>query len=348
LWADGRKEFCDGLVEGFVGPCFGGANLLFKHCLCTPCVLLHAAAPTARASPAHSPRSSPASAPYPPSHRPRYASDLLSVPDQGLYVGFRTVSVLTSYFSVFKRALGELHPIRLRKSENFSEMEKVAMKSKTWALWMCAVLVLAPYLSSAQNMKGNQPKDTQDRNNPNTWSQPDSMRIVKEVRSKLASLNNYGVFDSLHFGIEGRKVILEGYASRPTLKSEAENVVKKIQGVEAVENHIKVLPLSSMDDGIRMAVYRRIYSQPSLRRYTSSPVGFGRFPSVALAAGGITQDPPIGYHAIHIIVDTGHVILKGVVDSQSDADIAAMQANQTFGVFSVENDLQVAGRNAKS
>ena len=62
-----------------------------------------------------------------------------------------------------------------------------------------------------------------------------------------------------------------------------------------------------------------------------------------MAAGGITQDPPLGYHAIHIIVDNGHVILTGVVDSESDSDVAAIQANSTPGVFSVENDLYIAG-----
>jgi hypothetical protein len=85
-----------------------------------------------------------------------------------------------------------------------------------------------------------------------------------------------------------------------------------------------------------------------LRKYTSGPVGFGEGPSIARAAGGITQDPPLGYHAIHIIVDNGNVILTGVVDSKSDADVAAIQANSTPGVFSVDNDLQVAGDGRQS
>ena len=136
-------------------------------------------------------------------------------------------------------------------------------------------------------------------------------------------LPDYDVFDSLRFAIKGKTIILMGYASRPILKSEAENSVKGIEGVESVDNQIKVLPPSPNDDRIRIGVYRRIYTQASLRKYVGSPVGFGRFPSVAMAAGGITQDPPLGYHAIHIIVDNGHVILTGVVDSESDSDVAA-------------------------
>ena len=181
-----------------------------------------------------------------------------------------------------------------------------------------------------------------------TWSQEDTTRIVRQVQKNLLGLTNYGVFDSLHFGIEGHTLILQGYASRPTLKSDAENAVKNIQGVESVDNQIKVLPNSLLDDRIRAEVYRRIYTQPALRKYTGSPVGFGRFPSVARAAGGITQDPPLGYHAIHIIVDNGHVILKGVVNSDSDAAIAGIQANTAPGAFSVQNDLEVAGTRRES
>lgn len=177
--------------------------------------------------------------------------------------------------------------------------------------------------------------------NANTWSESEGLRIVKEVRHKLAGLTNYDVFDSLRFAVRGNTIVLEGFASRPTLKSDAENAIKDIAGVQGVTNEIKVLPYSPNDDRIRVDVYRRIYGQPALRRYTGSPVGFGRFPSVALAAGGITNDPPLGYHAIHIIVDNGNVTLKGVVDSEADASIANMQANSAPGVFSVASDLLV-------
>jgi hyperosmotically inducible protein len=184
-------------------------------------------------------------------------------------------------------------------------------------------------------------------NNPNTFAQSDAARIVLEVRKKLLGLTDYDVFDSLSFGIRGRTIILNGFASRPTLKDDAQRAVKSISGVETVENQIKVLPFSPNDDNIRVGVYRRIYGQPALRKYTSAPPGFGAFPSIARAAGGITADPPLGYHAIHIIVENGHVTLKGVVDSEADATIAYVQANSTPGAFSVDNELIVARAPAK-
>jgi osmotically-inducible protein OsmY len=176
---------------------------------------------------------------------------------------------------------------------------------------------------------------------PNTWSQDEIVRIAKEVRKQIVTLPQYGVFDDIHFGIKGKTVILEGSASRPTLKSSAENVVKKIEGVERVDNRIEVLPLSPNDDRIRAAVYVNIYRSPALQKYTSNRGGGRRGLSLTRRTMGITNDPPIGYHAIHIIVKNGNVTLKGVVNNSGDLAIAEMQANLTPGVFSVINDLFV-------
>ena len=65
-------------------------------------------------------------------------------------------------------------------------------------------------------------------------------------------------------------------------------------------------------------------------------------PCLLCVTFGITNDPPIGYHAIHIIVKNGNVTLKGIVDNASDSAIAEMQANGTSAVFSIDNDLQIA------
>ena len=170
------------------------------------------------------------------------------------------------------------------------------------------------------------------------------LRIAKEVRKQIVTQPQYGVFDNIHFAIQGGTVILRGQASRPTLKSGIENSVKRIEGVEKVTNDIEVLPLSPNDDRIRAAVYVSIYSFPTLQRYTSNRGGPRPMPSVARAAGGITNDPPLGYHAIHIIVNNGNVTLTGVVDSDADLAAAEMRANIGPGVFSVDNQLNVAGK----
>jgi hyperosmotically inducible periplasmic protein len=146
-------------------------------------------------------------------------------------------------------------------------------------------------------------------------------RISKEVRHELVMLPYYGVFDNLAYNVNGGVVTLYGQVTRPTLKSDAANVVKKIEGVTRVDNQIEVLPLSPMDDQIRRAEYRAIYSDPSLNLY------------------GMQAVPPI-----HIIVDNGKVTLVGVVDNATDKNIAGVRANAVPGVFSVTNNLQVASR----
>jgi osmotically-inducible protein OsmY len=178
------------------------------------------------------------------------------------------------------------------------------------------------------------------------WSQQDAARIIQEVQKKLSGLAYYSVFDWLTYSVHDRTVVLKGFAALPTLKTSAGRAVQGIRGVESVDNEIAVLPTSMMDDRIREAVYNRIYTQPALRKYNAYQGTVRRAtmpqPSVARMAGGILYNPPIGFNAIHIIVKNGNVALYGVVDSESDAAIAGIQANTVPGVFSVENDLVVA------
>ncbi|MEP6716666.1 MAG: BON domain-containing protein [Terriglobia bacterium] len=147
-------------------------------------------------------------------------------------------------------------------------------------------------------------------------------QLIKEVRHQLVMLPYYGIFDDLGFTVNGGTVTLVGAVTRPTLKSDAGNVVKRIEGVTNVVNNIEVLPLSPDDDRIRMATYRAIYGDPALAdRY-----GYRALPS------------------IHIIVRNGHVRLEGVVANSGDKNIAGIRANGVSGAFSVENALRVEGK----
>jgi hyperosmotically inducible periplasmic protein len=185
----------------------------------------------------------------------------------------------------------------------------------------------------------------QDQGASSDANQQAVLKMAQEIRKQIVTLPEYGVFDNIHFAIQGGdNVILRGQASRPTLKSGIENSVKKINGVKNVNNEIEVLPLSPNDDNLRAAVYRSIYSYPALQKYTANRGGGSRMPSVARAAGGITNDPPIGFHAIHIIVKNGNVTLVGAVNNDADLAMAGMRANTVPGVFSVENQLEVAGK----
>ena len=165
----------------------------------------------------------------------------------------------------------------------------------------------------------------QDNQAMDAVSQKSYDRILKEVRHELVMLPYYGVFDNLAYKVDpDGTVTLLGQVARPTLKSDAENVVKRIEGVTKVVNNIEVLPTSFNDDRIRRATYRSIYGNDVLRQYQLRAV------------------PPS-----HIIVKNGNVTLVGVVAREMDKTVAGMQANKVSGAFSVTNDLAVEEQDKK-
>ncbi|GAB4371045.1 MAG: hypothetical protein OHK0021_13770 [Bryobacter sp.] len=145
--------------------------------------------------------------------------------------------------------------------------------------------------------------------------------LTKKIRRELNTLPFLGIFDYLTFQLDGRKVIVSGYATRPVLASSAINVVKGVPGVEEVVNKIEVLPFSPNDDQLRIAVYRTVFSQGSLGRYTLGAL------------------PPV-----RIIVKNGNVTLHGVVMNEMDKNMFTVFANQVSGVFQVTNRLQVESK----
>jgi hyperosmotically inducible protein len=151
-----------------------------------------------------------------------------------------------------------------------------------------------------------------------TTKQP--VTLTEAVRHQLAMLTRYTVFDNLEFQIDDSgAVTLTGEVTRPILKDDAASAVRRVEGVKAVVNNIEVLPLSPDDARLRMAVYRAVYSAPTLStRY------------------GLAANP-----SIHIIVKNGVVRLEGVVANEMDRTIAGMRASGVFGSFKVENDLKV-------
>jgi hyperosmotically inducible protein len=146
-------------------------------------------------------------------------------------------------------------------------------------------------------------------------------RITKEVQHQILKLPNFGTFDNIAFRIDGYSVTLFGQVTNPSLKDEAEHVVKKIEGVEHVENRIEVLSASPGDERLRRDLFVAIYRYGPLQHY------------------GVGSNRPI-----RIIVDHGHVTLEGALDRQSDKDMAGMRANGVAGVFSVQNNIVVPAK----
>jgi hyperosmotically inducible protein len=188
-----------------------------------------------------------------------------------------------------------------------------AMENTLRALF--AAMLLVAFWAPFSNSVAARPQDEKKQRSESKYRE----KLIKEVRHQLVMLPYYSVFDNLAYKVEGDTVTLFGQVTRPTLKSDAEAAVKSIEGVASVVNNVEVLPLSPMDDQLRRAVYRAIYGDPGLSRYSIQAV-----PS------------------IHIIVKNGNVTLEGAVDSESDKNLANLRASQVPNVFSVKNSLIVA------
>jgi hyperosmotically inducible protein len=179
--------------------------------------------------------------------------------------------------------------------------------------FLAAVTLLLPLGLLAGQKEHNDPYVPGPANEP---------RMQQEIRHQLVMLPYYSIFDDLAFRTNGSTVTLLGAVVRPVLKSDAENVVKSVEGVTQVVNQIEVLPLSPLDNRIRLAEYRAIYGDPQIGdRY-----GHQALPSV------------------HIIVKNGNVRLEGVVANQFDKNLIGIRANGVPNVFHVENNLLIEAR----
>jgi hyperosmotically inducible periplasmic protein len=152
----------------------------------------------------------------------------------------------------------------------------------------------------------------------------------QELQAKLSEKLAYdrvgygNVFNAITLSVQNGAVTLGGHARTDVDKDSAIALVSTYPGVKDVTSNIEVDPVSIMDDQTRMAVARAVYGYPSLNKYAIDP-----------------EKP------IRISVQNGHVELAGIVDTQADKDTAFLRANSVPGVFSVKNDLQVAGQGAE-
>jgi hypothetical protein len=164
---------------------------------------------------------------------------------------------------------------------------------------------------------------------------------TRSVQRALERLPYYGVFDFMAFNVERGTVTLTGYAYHGSLKNAAESATRRVSGVDEIANRVELLPASQNDDRIRWATFYRIYTDAFLSRYApGGPDQIRREIYDSRRFPGMHQ--PLGMYAIHIVVRNGHTTLFGVVDNAGDRQIAEMRAREVTGVFSIENEIEVA------
>jgi len=149
--------------------------------------------------------------------------------------------------------------------------------------------------------------------------------IAAQVRHEVVMYPRYTIWDDVSFRVSGGQVELIGWVSQPYKKDDIERLVRHVPGVTSMSDQIKVLPLSTQDDRLRLQVARAIYRDPVFTRYAMMPLP-----------------------TIHIIVDNGQVTLSGVVRTEMEKQVAGLRASTaglSFG--NVVNNLQVENPPAK-
>lgn len=143
--------------------------------------------------------------------------------------------------------------------------------------------------------------------------------MIKELVRTVRTYAHFTVFDDVGFQIEDDGiVVLTGYVTMPFKSTELERRVGKVMGVRELKNVIEVLPAGQGDDRIRRNLYNNIYRHHLFVQYASQ------------------AQPPI-----RIIVNRGRVMLSGAVGNRIEKMQAGSIARSTFGVFGVDNRLQV-------
>ena len=150
--------------------------------------------------------------------------------------------------------------------------------------------------------------------------------IAKKLAHEICMYPRYGIFDNVSFAVDEGRVDLLGQVSEPFKKADLGRIAQRVAGVTSLSDELKVLPVSPMDNRLRLQVARAIYRDPVLSRY------------------GMEALPPI-----HIIVENGHVTLEGVVSTDMEKTVAGLRAagaGLSFG--RIANNLHVENSNHKS
>jgi hyperosmotically inducible protein len=143
-------------------------------------------------------------------------------------------------------------------------------------------------------------------------------KLAAAVSRELQQYPRMTVYDIVDGVVREGVVTLSGAVTDPSKTDEITERLEKILGVQAIKATIKELPVSPLDDRIRVAIASQIYTNPLFDNYSRAM-------------------PPI-----HVIVENGHVTLVGIVTSEIERRKADAIAHMVPGVFSVDDQIRLA------
>jgi hyperosmotically inducible periplasmic protein len=142
------------------------------------------------------------------------------------------------------------------------------------------------------------------------------LQVFRDISDSVNRYSQFTIFDSVEASVTQGHVVLDGWVTMPYKKDDIERRVRRVDGINTVENRIQVLPVSQFDDELRFRIARAIYGNSAFWNYAAM------------------ANPPI-----HIVVRGGHVTLQGVVQNNVERQLARSLATG-FGSFDVKNELK--------
>ena len=142
------------------------------------------------------------------------------------------------------------------------------------------------------------------------------LQVFNDIASQVNRYTQLTIFDSISASVTDGRVVLSGWVTMPYKRDDIERRVRKVEGVDVVDNRIGVLPVSQFDDDLRFRISRAIYGHSLFWNYANM------------------TNPPI-----RIVVNRGRVTLEGVVPSNVERVLARSLASG-FNAFEIKNALK--------
>jgi hyperosmotically inducible protein len=142
------------------------------------------------------------------------------------------------------------------------------------------------------------------------------LQVFNDIANQVNRYTQLTIFDSISASVTDGRVVLSGWVTMPYKRDDLERRVRRVEGVNTIDNKIGVLPVSQFDDDLRFRIARAIYGHSLFWNYANM------------------ANPPI-----RIVVNRGRVTLEGVVQSNVERMLARSLASG-FNAFEIKNSLK--------
>jgi len=94
--------------------------------------------------------------------------------------------------------------------------------------------------------------------------------IYKDVSRQVTGYAFFTIFDNVRADVDDGVVTLTGKVTLPFKATDIGKRVARVVGVTKVTNRLETLPVSQLDNRLRLGIARALYANPALQMYGGS------------------------------------------------------------------------------